>query len=214
VGVAIPFSFARRKEKNDSKSDLIKHVFIRSIILAILGVVLWQVPGGSHPTYGFYSVLYRIGFSYFFTSLIFLHTTVRGQIYWTFGILLAYWVLMRFVPVPGFGIGDFTREGNLATYVHQWIGQTISPDFSYLFSPSLLTSISNALFGVLAGHWLMSDNDGIKKTMGLLLTGVVLILIALISHLDFPINKKLASPAFTMLTCGISSVLLGFFYWL
>lgn len=214
VGVAIPLSFSRRKLNDARKSDLMRHVFIRSLVLTVLGVVLWQVPGGAHQTYGYYSVLYRIGFSYFFASLIFLNTNIRGQIYWTFGILAGYWLLMRFVPVPGFGMGDFTREGNVATYFQHWIGRVISPDFSYVFSPTLLTSISNALFGVLAGHWLMSDHDGNKKARGLLIAGVALILVALIAHLDFPINKKLASPSFTLVTCGISSILLAVFYWL
>src|SRR5690554_3213703 len=43
VGVAIPFSFSRRKLNNRGKSDLMKHVFIRSMVLTVLGVVLWQV---------------------------------------------------------------------------------------------------------------------------------------------------------------------------
>jgi predicted acyltransferase len=213
VGVAIPFSFSRRRLGADVK-PLIKHVFIRSLILAVLGVVLWQIPGGAHPTYGFYSVLYRIGFSYFFASLIFLKTDIRGQIYWTFGILMGYWILMRFVFVPEFGIGNFTKEGNVATYIHNWVGKVISPDFSYVLSPTLLTSISNALMGVLAGHWLMSDQKGHKKAIVLIIAGMVLMLLAALSHLDFPINKKLASPSFTMLACGISAILLGLFYWM
>ena len=32
--------------------------------------------------------------------------------------------------------------------------------------------------------------------------------------MDFPINKKLWSPSFTFLTCGISAIFLSAFYWL
>jgi len=214
VGVAMPFSFTRRLEEEGGKKELFKHVLIRTLILTLLGVVLWQTPGGAHPQYGFYSVLYRIGFSYFFAAIILMNTGIRGQVYWTFGILIGYWLLMRFVPVPGYGMGDFSREGNLATFMQQWVGDVLSPKFSYVFSLTLITSVSNAMMGVLAGHWLMSAKSGSRKTRGLLMTGIVLILVALISHLDFPINKKLASPSFTLLTCGISAVLLSIFYWI
>ena len=37
---------------------------------------------------------------------------------------------------------------------------------------------------------------------------------ALLVHLDFPINKKLSSPSFILLTSGISAVFLSVFYWL
>lgn len=214
VGVAMPFSFSKRLEKEGGKRELFKHVLIRTVILTILGIILWQTPGGAHPQYGFYSVLYRIGFSYFFAAIILMNTGIRGQIYWTFGILIGYWLLIRFVPVPGYGMGDFSREGNLATYMHQWVGDVLSPKFSYVFSLTLITSVSNALMGVLAGHWLKSGKSGSRKTIGLLLAGVALILMSLIAQLDFPINKKLASPSFTLLTSGISAVLLSFFYWL
>jgi len=213
VGVAISFSFPHRKYNNGGKS-LTKHVLFRTVTLSVLGVVLWQIPGGAHPTYGFYSVLYRIGFSYFFTSLIFVKTDIHGQIRWAFGILIGYWIAMRFVPVPGFGMGNFTKEGNLATYIHNCIAEVVSPDFSYVLSPTLLTSISNALMGVLAGHWLMADKEGGRKAGMLVVAGVAAILVGWLWHLDFPINKKLASPSFTLLTCGISSILLGFFYWI
>jgi len=212
VGVAIPVSFSRRLDREGK--PLMKHVFMRFLTLTILGVMLWQVPGGAHPTYGFYSVLYRIGFSYFFASLIFLRTSIHGQIYWTFGILLGYWIVMRFVSPGGYAAGDFSEEGSLATHIHNWTGKILSPDLSYVLSPTLLTSISNALMGVLAGQWLMSDAEGNTKARNLVGAGIGLMLVAGLSHLDFPTNKKLASPSFTLLACGISSILLGFFYWI
>lgn len=213
VGVAMPFSFSRRLEKEGGKNELFRHVLLRTVILTVLGVVLWQAPGGPHPTWGFYSVLYRIGFSYFFAAVIMMNTGVRGQAYWAFGLLIGYWLLMRFVPVPGYGVGDFSQEGNLAAYVREHVAHYISPNFQYVFGLTLITSISNALFGVLAGHWLMSQKSGTEKAKGLLVAGVVFILVALLAHLDFPINKKLGSPSFTLLTCGITTELLSLFYW-
>ena len=89
VGVAMPFSFSKRLSQEGGKMKLFKHVLTRFIILAILGIVLSQrsifEPRGY---YGFYSVLYRIGFSYFFAAIIMMNTGIRGQISWAFGILI------------------------------------------------------------------------------------------------------------------------------
>ena len=214
VGVAMPFSFKRRMGMEGGRKELYKHVFIRTLTLVILGVVLWQTPGGPHPEYGYYSVLYRIGFSYFFAAIIMMNTGIRGQIYWAFGLFVGHWLLMRFVPVPGYGIGDFSPEGNLDTYIGNQVAQFISPNFRYVFAVSLIPSVSNALFGVLAGHWLMSDRKPEIKALWLLYTSIVLIVLSLLIHLDFPINKKIGSPSFHLLTCGISIFLLATFYWL
>jgi predicted acyltransferase len=214
VGVAMPFSFAKRLEKEGGKRALFRHVLVRTLVLAILGVVRMQVPGGAHPHWGFYSVLYLIGFSYFFAAIIMMNTSIRGQVYWTFGILIGYWLMMRFVSISGYGAGDFSREGNLNAYTINLIAENISPDFKYVFNLAKFPNISNALFGVLAGHWLMSARKPPDKALGLLIGGTALIVAALLVHLDFPINKKLSSPSFILLTSGISAVFLSVFFWL
>ena len=214
VGASMPFSFARRLEEEGGKKRLFKHIVIRTLTLTILGIILWQRPGGPHPEWGYYSVLYRIGFSYFFAALIMMNTNIRGQIFWTFGLLLGYWVLMRFIPVPGYGMGDLSQEGNLQTFIGKQVSQYISPNFRVMLSLTLIPTISNALLGVLAGHWLKSDKSQVDKAKGLLVGGAALFLASFIIHLDFPINKNLWSPSFTFLTCGISALFLSLFYWL
>jgi len=214
VGAAMPFSFAKRSAQEGGKQELYKHIIIRAVILSLLGVILWQTPGGAHPHYGFYSVLYRIGFSYLFAGIIMLNFNVRQQAYWAFGILAGYWLVHRFVPVPNFGAGDFSQEGNLNTYLGNLVANYISPDFSHVLSLSLLPSVSNALFGVLAGHWLKNANRLPKKALWLGIAGAALIIAGLLVHLDFPINKKLGTTSFTLVTSGISASFLAFFYWL
>jgi len=214
VGAAMPFSFAKRLAQEGGKSKLYKHIITRAVILSILGVILWQKPGGAHPHYGFYSVLYRIGFSYLFAGIIMTNTNVRQQAYWAFGILIGYWIVHRYIPVPGYGAGDFSQEGNLNTFLMSKVATYISPAFSHVFSLSLLPSISNALFGVLAGQWLMRAKKSIKTAFWLFAAGTGLIIAGLLVHLDFPINKKLGTTSFTLLTSGISTVFLALFYWL
>jgi predicted acyltransferase len=214
VGVAMPFSFAKRMTSEKGTKELYGHVFSRTITLMILGVVLWRSPGGPHPEYGYYSVLYRIGFSYFFAAIIMMNTGIKGQIYWAVGLFIGHWILMRFIPVPGYGMGDFSPQGNLDTYLGDLVARFISPNFRYVLDISLIPSVSNALFGVLAGHWLKSDHEPAQKAKWLLIVGILTIFAGLMVHMDFPINKKIGSPSFHLLTCGISTFLLGGFYWI
>lgn len=213
VGAAMPFSFAKRLTQPGGKRKLYQHIIIRAIILSVLGVILHQKPGGAHPAYGFYSVLYRIAFSYLFAGIIMLHTNIRQQAYWAFGILTGYWLAHRFIPVPGYGAGDFSQAGNLNTFLMSIVADTISPAFKYMFSLSLLSSVANALFGVLAGQWLMRANKSPQKALWLCFAGIGLIVAGLLVHLDFPINKKLGTTSFTLLASGISAVFLATFYW-
>jgi predicted acyltransferase len=103
VGVAMPFSFSKRLQKEGGKIKLFKHVLLRATILSLVGVVLWLKPlTVLNPEYGWYSVLYRIGFSYLFAAVIMMNTGIRGQIAWAFGLLIGHWILLRFIPVPGY----------------------------------------------------------------------------------------------------------------
>lgn len=213
VGASVPFSFASRRRRGEGNWTLFRHIAMRTVVLTILGLIFWGTPGGAHPTYGYYSVLYRIGISYFFAALITLHTRPRGQALWAFGLLIGYWLALLYVPVPSFGAGDFSREGSLTTYVRKSVAEVISPNFQYVLSITLIPTVSTALFGVLAGQWLRSSQTPGKKAAGLLLAGAVFLVAAMFVHQSVPINKNMWSPSFTLLTAGLSLLLLGLSYW-
>jgi len=213
VGAAIPFSLTKRLQR-DGKWAVYRHVAARAVILSVLGLVFWGTPGGVHPTWGYYSVLYRIAVSYSLAALIFMNFKPRGQALWAFGLIVGYWAVMRFVPVPGYGAGDFSQEGALSTFLSQWLSDNISPRLMFVFSITLIPSVANALLGALAGQWLRSERSPSTKTLGLLLASGVLVGISFLAAESFPLNKKLASTSFTLLVCGLSSLLLGLFYWI
>ena len=62
-------------------------------------------------------MLQRIAVCYLFASIIFLNARIRTQLAITIGLLLGYWLLLKFVPAPGFAAGDLTKEGSLPSYV-------------------------------------------------------------------------------------------------
>lgn len=132
---------------------------------------------------------------------------------WAFGLVIAYYLAMRFIPVPGYGPGDFSEEGNLVAFVGGWFEGFLPSGTKHLLSLTLIGSVANSVFGALAGQWLRSVKSPNEKTCGLLMVGIGFIALGLLAHLSFPICKKLMSTSFTFLTGGISLILLGSFYW-
>jgi predicted acyltransferase len=127
VGVALTLSFAKRMEQGADRGALLRHVAQRSAIIFGVGLLLAMFPFGLLPAHHFNplklripGVLQRIAVCYLVASAIFLRTNWRGQLAWIVGLLAAYALALRFVPVPGFGAGVLEPKGNLAW----WIGRT------------------------------------------------------------------------------------------
>jgi len=220
VGVSMAFAFARYRGPERPPMRVYLRVGRRVAILFGLGLVLnalyylpwWQtltslrIPG----------VLQRIAAVYGVTALLVLRTTPRQQAYAAALCLLLYWALMTLVPVPGYGAGVLTPEGNLAAYVdklllrgHLWQG-TWDPEGLL----STIPAIASALFGVLAGQWLQTSRDPYEKVSGLFVMGGVGLLLGGAWDPFFPINKNLWTSSYVVFTTGIALAALAFCYWL
>jgi predicted acyltransferase len=69
------------------------------------------------------------------------------------------------------------------------------------------------VFGSIAGDLLRRNESGDKKTIILVIGGLVTIAVGLLWNMHFPINKKLWSSSFIMLTSGLGFLILALFYW-
>ena len=98
VGVAMPFSYARRSHQNHSILRQALHALSRSVALVLIGVFL-QSGGRQHTTWEFPNVLCQIGLGYFFAWCL-LHFKPIVQITALAAILAGYWGLFFFNPPP------------------------------------------------------------------------------------------------------------------
>jgi len=215
IGVSMTFSFSRRLEEGD-KPHLYRKIFRRSAIIFALGLLLSAFPDFDLGNLRFVGVLPRIAVVYLATSLIVLNLSRRAQA-WTFaGLLLGYWGLMKLVPVPGFGAGVLTPEGNLAG----WIDSLVLPGRLYqgTWDPegllSTLPAIATALSGVFTGYWLRSGRDRVEIVRGMSVVGGLAILAGLVWGLWFPINKNLWTSSYVLFSSGAALVCLAVCYWL
>lgn len=221
VGVSLVLSFDSRLERGVSRGRLMLSVLRRSAILFVIGLLLnglasfqlasWRIPG----------VLQRIALAYCAASLIVLFTKTSTRAAWIALLLLGYWILMRFVPVPGYGVPGrdiplLHPDANLTSYLdrklmlgHLW-EHTRDPEGIL----STLPAIATALCGVLTGEWLRSPRTPRQKALGMFLYGVAGIVAGELWGVWFPINKKLWTSSYVLFTAGCALVCLALCYWI
>jgi predicted acyltransferase len=217
AGVSMPFSFSKRLLRGESKKTICRHALKRMFMLIFIGMLYNRILNLDAEHLRFASVLGRIGVAWFFAAVIYLNTSKRWQVVWFWGLLIGYNLLMQFIPVPGFGTGNMTLEGNLAGY----IDRLFLPGKLHLdvLEPegilSTIPSVSTALMGVLAGTLLRSEEyhiSKLKKGVLLIGSGIVFLVLGKLWGLFFPLIKNLWTSSFTLYAGGISLVLLGIFY--
>jgi predicted acyltransferase len=149
-----------------------------------------------------------------------LHTKARGQVYWSLSLLLLYWMLVKLVPVPGYGTGVLEPTGNLLWYVdssilngHTW-AYAPAPGFDPEGILSTVPAIATTLFGVLAGQWLRSEKLREEKTAWMFVVGTFLLLVGVILDMWLPINKNMWTSSYVVFMGGWSLVSLAAMYWL
>jgi predicted acyltransferase len=218
AGVSMPFSILKRQKRGESMKKIYLHLVKRLILLILLGLIYNGILHLDFEKQRYSSVLARIGIAWFLAAVIVLNTSVRGQVIWFIGILLGYFAIMKLVPVPGFGPGVLTPEGNLAAFIDQKLLPGRLCCYTYGDNEGLLShipAICTALLGTFAGHLLISDDrrlTGLKKGLILLLAGIAALALGKLWSLSFPIIKNLWTSSFVLFAGGWSLILLALFY--
>ncbi len=215
VGVAIPFSFGNRLARGDSRRDLFLHVVRRSLILFALGLFLSGFPRYDLSAIRIMGVLQRIGVVYLVAAAAYLYLGRGGRGALTAALLLGYWALMTLVPVPGYGAGDLSPEGNLGAFLDRLLlGDHL---WREMWDPegllSTLPAVGTTLLGIFGGEWLKGGSPTTSRTLGLMGAGVVGVVAGVLWGFVFPINKGLWTSSYVLFTAGAGALCLGAFYW-
>jgi predicted acyltransferase len=210
VGVSLVFSVSRMIER-DGRPAAIKRIVIRSVILFLLGMFyMGGVANGFKNVY-FAGVLPRIAVAYFFAALIFCFFKTRTMAAISIALLLGYWALMTFVPVPGIGAADLSGPGkNLAHYIDQLYMPGKKFEGTIL---STMAAVANCLLGVFAGLLLKNETiSAQKKVYWLIGSGLAGLALGFGFAHQFPIIKLLWTSTYVLVSCGYGALLLGVFF--
>lgn len=217
AGIALAYSLQSGLKRGMNKNELYRKAFRRFIILFILGILDKNIPlnifDPGQIRYG--TVLGRIGVATLITTFLYLNFSARQRLLWVGGVLVVYCAALFLIPVPGYGAGDLSFEGNLVG----WFDRTFMPGRllqKTYDENALLTQLPAhclTVLGAFAGDILQMKKLEYKKLQYLGISGIAGIALGLLWSTFFPINKHLWSSSFILLTGGMAFLFLALFYW-
>lgn len=215
-------SFSMRKYEQLGNAAVLGKIFKRTFLIFLLGYLMYWFPFVQHTDAGLVfkpfshtrilGVLQRIALCYCMASLLIHYLPKKGV--WTVSalFLFGYWAILWCCGTPGDQYGIHGNAGLALDKLvmgdnHLYHGE------GFAFDPEGILSTFPAVVNVVAGYYtgLFVQKQG-RTQQGLLrmaATGVALILLAYAWNTVFPINKKLWTSSYVLLTVGIDLILLS-----
>jgi predicted acyltransferase len=216
-GLSMPFSFDKFLSQGGTKGRLYAKIFKRFAILFVLG---WIAQGHlldfSLQTFHVYcNTLHAIAFGYLITSLAVLHIkNTKGLLAAGASLILLYWLLLMYIPVPGIGSGQLTPDGNSAIYIDHALFGRFDDGTQYTWALTSLGFGATVLSGYFSGLILKRNCTPIRTLACLSLVGLGLVAGGMLWGLQMPVIKKIWSCSMILLSSGICYLLLSLSYWL
>ncbi|HVS98437.1 MAG TPA: DUF5009 domain-containing protein [Puia sp.] len=219
-------SFSMKKFASMSQAAVLWKIVRRTVLIFVLGYLMYWFPFVRQQADGHWGwipyshtrimgVLERIALCYGIAALLIYYLKPRTVIVVSCLLLVGYWIILLSAGVPG--ADPFSMTGNAGYRLDVWVlgenhmyhGEGIAFDPEGLLST--LPAIVNVIAGYFAGVFISRKGKEYEGLTLLLLSGCALVAVALAWNTVFPINKKLWTSSFVLLTVGIDLVLLAFF---
>ena len=219
IGMAVPLSINKRLACGDTQGRILRHALVRFWWMVFFG---WWINGkllawDPQQMQLSYSVLMMLGFGYLIAVALVLYTTLRTQIVVTAGILIGYWALQMFVPVPGHVMGRFEEGAIFSDWVYDHsiglLGKPWSSPHGRGWLITLWTHGATAMLGVFASGILKARMTEAKKVQRLLLLGCACAAAGWLWSFHFPIVKNRWTSSYALWCGGLSYLLIALFYW-
>jgi predicted acyltransferase len=231
VGASIVFSTESRLARGVTRASLFAHTVRRAIIIFLLGLVVNSAPFFRLSTMRYYGVLPRIAVCYLIVASLYIwirrpagsaagQPLVADKVGLLIACLLGYYLLMRFVPVPGFGVPGrdvpfLDHDANIVAWLDRQIFSSRHL-YEHTRDPegllSTIPALGTTLMGVLTGLFLRTPKPDSRKALTLAIAGASSVLLGLIWNPWFPINKKLWTSSYVLYAAGWSLLILAVFW--
>ncbi len=233
VGVAMPYSYARRQAEGHSFARQFRHAVGRAIVLVLLGLMLYTQ---RERSYVFTNVLAQIGLAYAFAFLV-LGRGWRWQVGAVAAILVGDWLLFALYPPPGpdfdfakVGVtradllpglwAHWTKNANVAAAFDQWFLNLLPQAKPFVFNNggyqtlNFVPSIATIILGIMAGDVLRGSRSPRAKAAWLAVAGAVCMALGVATGWTVcPIIKRLWTPSWVLFSGAWTLWLLAAFYW-
>lgn len=227
VGVAAWFSF--KKYPQGAPADLYFKIIKRGVLIFLigLGLTLYLNSLSSYSNLRIMGVLQRIGLAYMIACLICVSFSQRMTAIIGGGILIGYWLMMKYMSDPSypFGFHDGTKywgiENNVVTRFDRWVlgASHLYKGYGGIpFDPegllSTLPSVVTVILGYFTGKLIDSTPNRLDLVKKMLIWGVVALVVGSIMDLEFPINKPIWSSSYVVFMAGLCLVFNAFLIWI
>jgi predicted acyltransferase len=209
VGISITLAYTKRLDARVPMGKIYRKIISRTVSIYLLGLFLWLWPQFDFGAIRWTGVLQRIAVVFFACALIFLNTNWKQQIRIGAAILILYWIVVAYVPVPGIGRPDLSvPEKNWANYLDTLLlpgvmwQKTWDPEGILSTFPAIVTG----LIGMLIGKLYLTIREENKRLVWLFFIGFSLFLAGGIWNWFFPINKNLWTSSYVLYTAGLGTM--------
>jgi predicted acyltransferase len=214
AGVSLALSLPRRAALH-GRAAAARGLILRAVILFAIGVLFSGGLNKGLDEVRWLGVLQRIAVASLGAGLLSLWLGARSLAIACGTLLLGYWALLAFVPMPGGTPGDLREGHNLVNWFDSQFlpGRKYDRDHDPEGILSTIPAIANCILGVLAGIFLRTTRaEGSRKSLLLVAGGAALLALGLLWSVPFPMIKKLWTSSFVLFACGCSAILLGAFH--
>lgn len=209
VGISITLAYTKRLDARVPKGKIYRKIITRTVSIYLLGLFLWLWPQFDFDAIRWTGVLQRIAVVFFACALIFLNTNWKQQIRIGATILILYWIVVAYIPVPGIGKPDLSvPEKNWANYLDTLLlpgvmwQKTWDPEGILSTFPAIVTG----LIGMLIGKLYLTIREENRRLVWLFFVGFSLFLAGGIWNWFFPINKNLWTSSYVLYTAGLGTM--------
>jgi predicted acyltransferase len=227
VGTSLAYSLRRFRDGERIAPSVYWRIARRTIVLILLGLFLnafgrvldyasGDIEAIDFSTLRLPGVLQRIAVVYFISSLVVLHHSIRAQAVLAGVLLLGYWALVTILPVPGDYERNLSPDGNVVRVVDRAVfteRHMYTQARTEMTEPEGLLSTLPAIVTCLMGYWmgvLIQRRGADLRTVLLVMgCGAICVEIGLVWDAAFPINKKIWTSSFVLLTGGLAAQLLA-----
>lgn len=224
MGVSMSFALSRFNH-HFSRSFIVK-LIRRTVILFLLGLFLsWfslVCTGVEHPLeyIRILGVLQRLALAYFFGSLLIMGIRRPANLIGISGMLLiGYYILLA--SGSGFELSEqniIAATDRLLFGENHMYREWLSDGGRIFFDPegllSTLPCIAQVIIGYFCGNLLREKTEIHHRLLQISIVGICLLFAGLLFSYGCPLNKKVWSPTFVLVTCGLASLFLVFLTWL
>ena len=190
---------------------VLRRILKRAVLLFLIGLLIHWLDGVLDGDYSLshlriMAVLQRIALCYLAVSLFAVYCNHRYTLPVAAGLLVVYTAILL--------LGNGYAEDAATNVLAQFDLRVLGYDHIYHKSPvdpegllGTIPSIAHVLFGFYCGRLIRQRETLEQKVIAVFALGTVLVVSGYLLSFGLPLNKRIWSPSYVLMTCGLASLL-------